>query len=389
MAVGSGRVLLAAVAGALAIALLGALAGGSATAARGSGLDVQRLGEFEAPVYVASAPGAKNLLFVVEQPGTVRVLRDGDELKRDFLDIRGRVLYGGEQGLLSIAFDPGYARNRRFYVYYVNQAGNIEVDGFRRSKGNATKAKASSREKVIVIEHPVNTNHNGGQLQFGPDGHLYLGTGDGGSGGDPDGNAQNRNSLLGKLLRIDPRKNGGYKTPKTNPFRGGRGEDEIYALGLRNPYRFSFDSKNGDIYIGDVGQELWEEVDRVGKNALRGANFGWDIFEGDHPYEGGGAPPKYRPPIFEFSSANGTENCSITGGYVVRDPSLPALQGRYLYTDYCNSVLRSFDPSNPGGSDESTGLVPPPGAVSGFGEGGGGEIYVVSHSGPVYKLVQR
>ena len=388
MAGSSGRGLRAAVLAALLIAL-SVMAGGGSAGAQGGGLDVQRLGEFDSPVYVADAPGAKNLLFVVEQPGSVRVMRNGNKLKRDFLDIRDRVSFGGEEGLLSIAFDPGYAKNRRFYVYYVNQAGNIEVDGFRTSKGNPTKAKERSREKVIVVAHPVNSNHNGGQLQFGPDGHLYMGTGDGGSGGDPEGNAQNKNSLLGKLLRIDPKKNGGYKTPKSNPFRGGGGKDEVYALGLRNPYRFSFDSRNGDIYIGDVGQELWEEVDRASKKQLRGANFGWDIFEGDHQYEGGGAPRNYVPPIFEFSSANNTENCSITGGYVVRDPSLPALQGRYLYTDYCNSVLRSFDPSNPGASDESTGLIPPPGAVSGFGEGRGGEIYVASHSGPVYRLVQN
>ena len=383
----SGRGLRAAAFAALLIVLV-AVGGGSA-AARGNGLDVVRLGGFDAPVYVADAPGAKNLLFVVEQPGSIRVLRDEKTIKRDFLDIRDRVRYGGEQGLLSVAFDPGYARNRRFYVYYVNNAGNIEIDGFRSSKGNPTRAKASSREKVIVIPHPVNENHNGGQLQFGPDGHLYAGTGDGGSGGDPDGNAQSRKSLLGKLLRNDPRKNGGYTVPKSNPYAHGKGDDEIYALGLRNPYRFSFDSKTGDIYIGDVGQELWEEIDRAGKSGLRGANFGWDLFEGDHRYEGNGTPPNYHPPIFEYSSSNGTDNCSVTGGYVVRDPSVPALEGRYLYTDYCDSVLRSFNPDNPGATDQSTGLVPPPGAVSGFGEGRGGQIYIASLSGPVYKLVQR
>ena len=382
MAGSSGRGLRAAWFAALLIALA-ALAGGSSAGARGGGLDVSKVGEFDAPVYVAQAPGANDLLFIVEQPGTIRVSRDGNTVNRPFLDIRNRVLYGGEQGLLSVAFDPGYANNRRFYVYYVNRAGNIEVDGFRSSKGNATKAKARSREKVIVVSHPIQSNHNGGQLQFGPDGHLYMGTGDGGSGGDPEGNAQNKKSLLGKLLRIDPRKNGGYSIPESNPF------GEVYALGLRNPYRFSFDSRNGDIYIGDVGQENWEEIDRANQGGLRGANFGWDIFEGDHEFEGGGTPRKYRPPIFEFSSGNGSDNCSVTGGYVVRDPGLPALEGRYLYSDYCNSVLRSFDPSNPRQSDQSTGLIPPPGAVSGFGEGLDGQIYVASLSGPVYRLVQN
>jgi glucose/arabinose dehydrogenase len=359
---------------------LTALAGGSA-AAGGGGVDLQPIaGEFSAPVYIDNAPGAKNLLFVVEQAGTIKVLRD-EQTVRDFLDIRDRVLYGGEQGLLSVAFDPGYARNRRFYVYYVNQAGNIEVDGFRRSRGSATKAKERSREKVIVVPHPVNENHDGGQLQFGPDGHLYIGTGDGGSSGDPDENAQNRKSLLGKLLRIDPRPNGGYRIPKSNPH------GEVYALGLRNPYRFSFDSKNGDIYIGDVGQENWEEVDRVGQGGLRGANFGWDIFEGDHEYEGGGTPAHYIRPIFEYSSGNSSDNCAITGGYVVRDPSVPALDGRYVYADFCGDEIRSFDPGNPGPSDSSTGLHP--GSPSGFGEGRGGRIYVASLGGAVYKLVQR
>jgi glucose/arabinose dehydrogenase len=387
MAGGSGRGLRAAGAAALLIALI-AVHGGSASAQGGGELKLTRIGgNFDFPVYVDDAPGSSKLLFVVEQPGTIKVIRGGKTLNGAFLNLRNRVRYGGEQGLLSIAFDPGYARNRRFYVYYVNRAGNIEIDGFRRSANNATKAKKSSREKVIVIQHPNFENHNGGQLQFGPGGHLYLGTGDGGSGGDPAGNAQNKKSLLGKLLRIDPRKNGGYSVPKSNPFRRG-GKDEIYALGLRNPYRFSFDSRTDDIYIGDVGEGNWEEVDRAGKSGLRAANFGWDLFEGDHAFEGGGAPPNYHPPIFEYSSANGTDNCAITGGYVVRDPSVPALEGRYVYSDYCNSVIRSFDPDNPGPSDSSTGLIPSPGAASSFGEGRGGQIYVVSHSGPVYKLVQ-
>jgi glucose/arabinose dehydrogenase len=384
MAGSSGRGARAAGFAALAIALT-ALGGGSAPA-RGGALELARVGGFDAPVYVDDAPGSSKLLFVVEQPGSIRVVKNGKTLKRDFLDIRDRVQYGGEEGLLSVAFDPGYARNRRFYVYYVNQGGNIEVDGFRRQRNSATRAKASSREKVIEIAHPVQSNHNGGQLQFGPDGHLYLGTGDGGSGGDPEGNAQSRNSLLGKLLRIDPRKNGGYSVPKSNPFRSG-GKGEIYALGLRNPYRFSFDRRSGDIYIGDVGQELWEEVDRASQGNLAGANFGWDIFEGDHDFEGGGAPPKYRPPIFEYSSANGTNNCSITGGYVVRDASLPALEGRYLYADFCGGVLRSFDPSNPGSSDGPTGLEL--GQVSSFGEGRDGRIYVASLEGGVYRVAEN
>ena len=385
MAASSGRGLRAAGFVALLIAL--AAVGGGSAAAQGGNLELSRIGGFDAPVYVEDAPGAPSLVFVVEQPGSIRVVRRGKTLNRAFLDIRDRVLYGGEQGLLSMAFDPGYERNRRFYVYYVNRAGNIEVDAFRASKRNSTKAKARSREKVIVIPHPINENHNGGQLQFGPDGHLYLGTGDGGSGGDPEGNAQNRNSLLGKLLRIDPRKNGGYSTPKSNPFRGGGGADEVYALGLRNPYRFSFDSETDDIFIGDVGQELWEEVDRVDKGHLRGANFGWDIFEGDHDFDGGGTPSNYEAPIFEYSSANGTNNCAITGGYVVRDFHLPSLAGIYLYGDYCGGEIRMFDPSDPEGTDVSTGLEVS--SLSSFGEGPFSRIYVTSLDGAVYRLTEN
>jgi glucose/arabinose dehydrogenase len=387
MAGSSGRGLRAAGFAALLTALAVFFGGGSSAAAGGGKLKLTRIGGFDAPVYVDDAPGAPNLVFVVEQPGTIRVVRHGNTLKGNFLDIRDRVLYGGEQGLLSVAFDPGYAHNRRFYVYYVNRAGNIEVDGFRASKGNGTKAKERSREKVIVIPHPVNDNHNGGQLQFGPDNHLYLATGDGGSGGDPDGNAQNKHKLLGKLLRIDPRRNGGHSVPKSNPFRSGGGADEIYALGLRNPYRFSFDSETGDIFIGDVGQENWEEVDRVGRNGLRGANFGWDIFEGDHDYEGGGAPAQYERPIFEYSSGDGTSNCAITGGYVVRDFHLPSLAGIYVYADFCAGEIRGFDPSDPEGTDRSLGLEV--GQLSSFGEGPFGRIYVTSLDGAVYRIVER
>ncbi len=373
---------------ALAVLALGCVVASSGAAprdARGAGLKLARVGGFDSPVYVQDAPGARKLLFVVEQAGTIRVVREGKTLKRDFLDLSDRVLYGGERGLLSVAFDPAYARNRRFYVYYVNKDGNIEVDGYRRKRKVATRAEAGSRRTVIEVPHPRFPNHNGGQLQFGPDGFLYLGTGDGGSAGDPDGNAQNPEILLGKLLRIDPRKQGGYSVPDSNPFVGRAGQDEIYALGLRNPYRFSFDSRDGDIYIGDVGQYSWEEVDHVGLGNLPGSNFGWDVFEGTHDFEGGAAPANYRAPVVEYSSSG--SNCAVTGGYVVRDPSLPALAGRYLYADFCGGQLRSFDPSNPGASDGPVGLdVDEP---SSFGEGRGGRIYVASLAGAVFRIARR
>ena len=382
---GRGVIATAFVVAALALGCVAASSGADPRDARGAALKLARVGGFNSPVYVEDAPGAKQLLFVVEQPGTIRVVRKGETLKRAFLDLSDRVLYGGEQGLLSVAFDPEYARTRRFYVYYVNKDGNIEVDGYRRKRKVATRADAGSRRTVIEVPHPQFPNHNGGQLQFGRDGFLYLGTGDGGAAGDPHGNAQDPEVLLGKLLRIDPRKKGGYAVPDSNPYVGRAGQDEIYALGLRNPYRFSFDSRGGDIYIGDVGQDRWEEVDHVGRGNLPGSNFGWDIFEGTHDFEGGGAPANYRPPVLEYSSSG--SNCAVTGGYVVRGPSLRALSGRDLYADFCGGQLRSFDPSNPGASDGPIGLgVDQP---SSFGEGRGGRIYVASLDGPVFRIAQR
>jgi glucose/arabinose dehydrogenase len=358
--------------------------GAGGAAARGGGLTLVQVGNFDNPVHVAAAPGSPKLLFVVEQPGSVAVMRDGKTLKRPFLNLGDLVKYGGEQGLLSIAFDPGYAHNKRFYAYFTNQAGNVEVDGFKAK--NATRASSRSREKVIEIPHPTFENHNGGQLQFGPDGYLYMGTGDGGSAGDPDGNAQNKSILLGKLLRIDPRKKGGYAVPRSNPFVHGKGKAEIYATGLRNPFRFSFDSKTGDIWIGDVGQDRWEEIDHVGSNRLNGANFGWDRFVGNHVFEGDGSEPShYIPPVLELSHTDGY--CAIIGGYVIHDNSVPALDGRYVYSDNCNGALRSLDPGNPSGSDGDTGLdVASP---SSFGVDAQGHVYVTSLGGPVYRITQN
>jgi glucose/arabinose dehydrogenase len=366
---------------------VGVLAVGPNESSARGGLKLKRVGGFEAPVYVDDAPGARGLLFVVEQPGAVRVVRKGKVLKRPFVNISDQVRYGGEQGLLSIAFDPDYERNRRFYLYYVNTAGNIRVDQMRRKKRTATRAEPRSRRKVIEIAHPQFENHNGGQLQFGQGESLFLATGDGGGAGDPNGNAQNRNSLLGKLLRIDPRKKGGYSTPSSNPFAGGDGQDEIYALGLRNPYRFSFDRKTGDLLIGDVGQDEWEEIDHTGFDAARGANFGWDLFEGNHVFDGDGTqPPGYKPPIHEY--AQGASNCAVTGGYVVRDPGLPSLAGRYLYADFCVGDIRSLDPyaSNPSATDASTGLAV--NSPSSFGEGARGRIYVASLTGDVLRIAR-
>jgi len=349
---------------------------------------LKKIGSFEAPVYVAGAPGFPKLLFVVEQPGKIVVVKGGHRLRKPFLDIRADVSYGGERGLLSVAFPPDYARSGRFYVYYTDSDGNIRIDEFHRA--SATRAAPGSRREVIDIPHPVNSNHNGGQLQFHGD-LLYFGTGDGGSGGDPPNNAQDKEVLLGKLLRIDPRPADGkpYSVPADNPFVGKPGRDEIYSYGLRNPFRFSFDGSR--IAIGDVGQNEFEELDYTTVAAAAGADFGWDAFEGFSKYtdENSGTPDPGNTvkPIFAYSHSRGG-SCSIIGGYVVRDPRLPALRGRYLYADLCEGQLRTLVPHLKRASgDRKLGLrVSSP---TSFGEDDQHRLYVASLEGPVYRLVPR
>jgi glucose/arabinose dehydrogenase len=343
----------------------------------GQGIGLKPIGSFESPVYVTGAPGFPKLLFVVEQGGTVRVLRGGRQLSKPFLDISGLISAGGERGLLSIAFPPNYRNTRRFYVYYTDPAGNIRIDEFKRK--SATRAARGSRRAVVEIPHPVNANHNGGQLQFFGN-LLYFGTGDGGSGGDPPNNAQNRHSLLGKLLRIDPRQAGA--------------RPEIFSYGLRNPFRFSFDTVTAPqprIAIADVGQDEFEELDYTTVAAAQGANFGWDAFEGFAPYRGANSgtrnPGGTVKPIFAYSHRRGG-SCTIIGGYVVRDRHLSSLYKRYVYADLCEGQLRSLVPHlRRASNDHKLGLsVDTP---SSFGEDTRGRIYVASLEGPVYRLVQR
>lgn len=359
-----------------------------------SGVALKKIGSFDHPVYVAGAPGFPKLLFVVEQPGRISVLRGGHRLSKPFLDISGQVSYGGERGLLSVAFPPDYAQSKRFYVYYTDNAGNIRVDEFKRA--SATRAAAGSDRQVIEIPHPVNANHNGGQLQFLGN-LLYFGTGDGGSGGDPPNNAQNKDVLLGKLLRIDPRPAGGkpYSVPASNPFVGKPGRDEIYSYGLRNPFRFSFDTtsaKQPRIAIGDVGQNRYEELDYTTVGRANGANFGWDAFEGFHTYEdensGTPDPGGTIKPIFAYSHSRGGGSCSIIGGYVVGDPRLRGLRGRYVYADLCEGRLRSLVPHLKRASNDHM-LGPRVASPSSFGEDDHHRLYVASLEGPVFRLVPR
>jgi glucose/arabinose dehydrogenase len=367
---------------------------GSAAAPRPS-VALKRVGDFESPTFVTAAPGFPRLLFVTEQEGRVRVMRGGRQKARPFLDIRGLVGSGGERGLLSIAFPPDYRQSRRFYVYYTDNEGNIRVDEFRRR--SPTRAARGSRRTVIVVPHPVNANHNGGQLGFLGQ-LLYMGTGDGGSGGDPPNNAQNVDSLLGKLLRIDPRPSGGrpYSVPATNPFVGRPGRDEIYSYGLRNPFRFSFDTTTSPgsprIAIGDVGQNRFEELDYTTAGAAAGANFGWDAFEGFSPYteDNGNTPDPGGTvkPIMAYDRSRDGGSCTIIGGYVSHDPRLPSLRGRYVYADLCSGVLRSLVPHLRRASGDRR-LGPAVDTPSSFGEDGRGRLYVASLDGPVYRLVPR
>ena len=370
-------IVLASAAGSCALLGYHSAAGTPAAAA----LELNRIGSFDTPVHVDSAPGFPRLLFVVEKPGRIAVLRSGKKLARPFLDIRWRVDDQGESGLLSVAFPPNYKKSRRFYVYYTQENGDNRVAEFKRARGRPARAVASSHRRVLNLPHPDASNHNGGQLQFGPDGLLYVATGDGAV--DPDA-AADLDVLKGKLLRINPRKRRGrrYTVPRRNPYLGRPGRNEIYSYGLRNPWRFSFDSARDRIAIGDVGAGSREEVNYLGRVAAKGGNFGWPRWEGDQPHGGaaGADPPMF--PVFTYPHPDG---CSIIGGYVVRDPRLAALAGRYVYTDLCSGDIRSFVPYLGGaGDDESTGLhVNSP---TSFGEGPKGGIYVASYLGGVFRL---
>ena len=350
-------------------------------------IKLKKVGKFSHPVYVEDAPGIGGI-FVVEQGGRIKLLQG--KRKRVFLNISGLVRAGGEQGLLSVAFPPDYATSRLAYVYYTNNAGNQVIAEVKASP-DGMSAQPGTLRQVLEIGHPVNPNHNGGQLQFGPDGLLYIGVGDGGGAGDRPNNAQNTNELLGKLLRIDPRAQGGqpYTSPSTNPFTSDPGRDEIFATGLRNPFRFSFDltSSPGEprIIIGDVGQDRFEEVDYETVAGANGANFGWNDFEGFSAFSGAHppGPNRHDRPIKVYGL--GGAACALIGGYVVSDPKLKGLTGRYVYGDFCVGKIRSFIPGLGGArKDRGTGVTVP--MLSSFGEGQGGAIYATSLRGPVYRL---
>jgi glucose/arabinose dehydrogenase len=357
-------------------------------AAAGRGVRLAKVGDFRSPVYVTAPPGDRRRIFVVEQAGRIVVVRGGKPVARPFLDIRSKVTAGGEQGLLSMAFAPDYAQSGLFYVYYTEKSGTESIWEYHRAGEDS--ADPGSARLVLRMADPE-PNHNGGLMLFGSDGLMYVGTGDGGGGDDQHGargNAQSLGSLLGKILRIDPHASGGrpYTVPSSNPFVGRSGaRGEVYAYGLRNPWRFSFDRANGNLVIGDVGQDEVEEIDFVRKGAGRGANFGWRPWEGRRHNFDEPSPGAVFPVITHTHQAG---FCSITGGYVVRDRGVPGLYGRYVYGDYCNSRLR-VSTLRAGRAATRTLPVPTISGVSSFGEDAAGRVYVLSLNGPVYRFAAR
>jgi glucose/arabinose dehydrogenase len=357
----------------------------TATAVAKPGLRLKKIGEFSSPVYVTSPPGDKSRVFVVEQGGKIRIVRNGKTLAQPFLDVSGSISSGGERGLLSLAFAPDYRTSGLFYIYYTASNGDIRIVEYQRASAN--RAAPGSARIVLGVRHPA-SNHNGGLLLFGPDKLLYAGLGDGGGGGDQHGsrgNAQNLSSLLGKIIRIDPRLSGrrSYKVPGGNPFVGRSGaRGEVYAYGLRNPWRFTF-APNGNLVIADVGQGEVEEVDIVSR---KGANLGWRVFEGRRRYSPGESAPGAIPPVIQRFHSDG--NCSITGGVVVRDPVLSALRGRYIFGDFCRGVIESARLRGAKARDvHATRLRV--GSLSSFGVDARRRVYAVSLGGPVFRLVPR
>jgi glucose/arabinose dehydrogenase len=311
---------------------------------------LQRIARLREPVYLTQPPGQNSRLYVVQKRGTVRIISNDHLLNRPFLDIHRLVKHngpGGDPGMAAIAFAPDYARTGRFYVSYNNRQDALQLDEYRRSAADPLVADPSSRRPILTIPEPTPAHH-GGLIVFGPDGDLYLGAGDGGPAGDPAGNAQNLNLLAGKLLRIDPTPTGRkpYTIPPDNPFVGGPGRDEIWAYGLRNPRRFSFDRRTKTLAIGDVGNNRYEEIDYLPIARSRGANFGWPAFEGFAVFRGGLPRSATVLPALAYPHHPG---CAVTGGYVVRDPRLARIRGReivgdYLFADYCTGRLYGFRP---------------------------------------------
>lgn len=336
---------------------------------------------FTAPTEIAHA--GDDRLFVVEQGGLIKVLNsDGTTNATPFLDISNKLSTGGERGLLGLAFHPDYSTNGVFYVNYTNTSGNTVIAQYAVSGEDEDVADDTSEMILMTVDQPF-SNHNGGCIRFGPDGYLYISMGDGGSGGDPDGNGQNTNTLLGAMLRIDVNVGALYGIPEDNPFAETEGADEIWAYGLRNAWKFSFDSSNGDLWIADVGQNEIEEINKVSGNSA-GVNYGWRCFEGTQEYNSDGCSlvEMFTPPVAEYTHS-GTNGCSITGGYVYRGSTYPGLQGMYIFSDFCSNQIGMVDSEyNITFTDAFSGNF------TTFGEDINGELYVAGGtSGEIYSIV--
>lgn len=344
------------------------------------------------PVFMTAPPGDSTRLFVVEQGGLIRIfdLTNNSLLATPFLNLSSLLSTGGERGLLGMAFDSQYVTNRRFYVFYTNTTGDIVIAQYLRNAANANLADSTSATILLTVEHSAESNHNGGMLAFGPDGCLYAGVGDGGSGGDPNNNGQNLSSLLGKLLRLNPSTGGPCSNVIINPFILTGGAQQVWSLGLRNPWRFSFDSQTGDLYIGDVGQNEREEINVSPgpTNAGRGLNYGWRLMEGTlcfNPSSNCDSGNLTRP-VLDYPHFSGA--CSVTGGYVYRG-AVQALSGTYFYADYCAGFVRSFRYQNGQPTDQKEWplLSPTGGSITSFGEDATGELYITTQGGGLFKFI--
>ena len=332
----------------------------------------------EQPLALAVRPSDPGL-YVAQKTGRVMAVRNGRVDPIPVLDLTEQVSLGSEQGLLGLAFSPS---GQRLYVNYTDTNGDTRVSGYAMQEG---RADVATRREVLFVDQPY-SNHNGGNLVFGPDGYLYIGLGDGGSGGDPHGNGQSMTTLLGKMLRVDPEPSGErpYAIPPDNPFVDRPGaRPEIWAFGLRNPWRYSFDRETGDFWIGDVGQSAWEEVDFQPSGSSGGENYGWNLMEGDHQYGGEEPPAEAVRPVFEYSHDDG--GCTVTGGYVYRGESIPDLYGAFVFADFCLGELEALR-LKAGGVVGHRVLGPVVSNISSFGEDARGELYAMSLGGELFRL---
>jgi glucose/arabinose dehydrogenase len=350
------------------------------------------IGGLKKPLGLVHAGDGSGRLFILEQSGRILIFQNESLQPEPFLDLTGRInSSGSEQGLLGLAFHPDYPFNGYFYANYTDPQGNTVIARFEVSQEDPNRASPETETRLLIIDQPY-ANHNGGEVVFGPDGFLYLGLGDGGSAGDPQNNAQSSGSLLGKILRIDVDRGAPYAIPEGNPYSGVDGRPEIFAEGLRNPWRFSFDSLTGDMFIGDVGQNAREEIDYLTAGEIsqpsrsRAFNFGWNFFEGSQSYQG--ESPSDLETILPISEYSHQFGCSVTGGYVYRGASLPALRGIYFFGDYCTGTVWGLW-QNPDSSWQQRALFENLGQITSFGQDEAGELYLVEQSGIISQLTEK